>query len=183
MQVDANIINRCKQQDREAQQALYDRYSPLFFGICVRYMKNRTEAEDVLIEGFYKIFSKINQFKNQGSFEGWMKRIMINEALMAIRKKNNLNLHVEIEKAGLVKTEAVAEMNLNYAELLELIETLPTGYRTIFNLYIIEGYKHREIAQKLEISINTSKSQLILAKKKLQELYKKKQEIKSRNSG
>jgi len=183
MKIDANIINRCKQQDRKAQQALYDKYAPLFYGISLRYMKNNTDAEDVLVEGFYKIFSKIDQFQNKGSFEGWMKRIIINEALMAIRKKNNLNLHVEIEKANQVKTESVAEMNLTYQELLGLIQALPTGYRTIFNLYVIEGYKHREIAEKLNISINTSKSQLILAKKKLQEFYKKKHDLKSSNSG
>jgi len=174
MRSEANIISRCKKQDRVAQKALYEKYSPLFYCICKRYIKNATEAEDLLVESFYKIFSKIDQFKGEGSFEGWMKRIVINEALMRIRKQHNLNLHVDIEKAYELKEEAVAIDNLQYNEILELIKELPNGYRTVFNLYVIEGYKHREIAEKLDISINTSKSQLILAKKKLRDLYKKK---------
>ena len=132
------------------------------------------DAEDVMIESFYKIFSKISQYKGQGSFEGWMKRIVINESLMHIRKKNNLNLHIELEKAYDAKEDAVAVDQLQYEEVLSLLEELPHGYRTIFNLYVIEGYKHREIAELLKISINTSKSQLILAKKRLREIYKKK---------
>ena len=172
--IEANILARVKKQDRQAQQALYDKYAPLFYSICLRYVKQPMEAEDVMIESFYKIFSKISQFKDQGSFEGWMKRIVINESLMRIRKKNNLNLHIELEKAYGVKEEAIALDQLQYEELLSLLEELPQGYRTIFNLYVIEGYKHREIAELLEISINTSKSQLILAKKRLRELYKKK---------
>ncbi|MBT8232942.1 MAG: sigma-70 family RNA polymerase sigma factor [Saprospiraceae bacterium] len=178
MHSEANIIQRCKQQDPLAQKALYDKFSPVLYGICLRYLKNTTEAEDVLIESFYKIFNKINQFKSQGSFEGWMKRIVINESLMKIRKKNNLSLHVEIEKAYYVNEKSRVISDINYKELLQLLEDLPTGYRTIFNLYVIEGYKHREIAEKLGISINTSKSQLILAKKKMRDLYKKKHNLK-----
>ncbi len=174
MQSDANIIARCKKQDRIAQKALYEKYAPLFYTICLRYIKNTTEAEDLLVESFFKIFSKIDQYKGDGSFEGWMKRIVINESLMRIRKNNNLNLHVDIEKAYELKDEAKALSNIQYDEIIALIDELPTGYRTVFNLYVIEGYKHREIAEQLNISINTSKSQLILAKKKLALLYKKK---------
>jgi RNA polymerase sigma-70 factor (ECF subfamily) len=172
--IEANILVRVKNQDRRAQQALYDKYAPLFYSICMRYLKQPMDAEDVMIESFYKIFNKIGQFNDQGSFEGWMKRIVVNESLMHIRKKKNLNLHIEIEKAYDAKEDAVALDNLQYEELLALLEELPDGYRTIFNLYIIEGYKHREIADLLGISINTSKSQLILAKKRLREIYKKK---------
>jgi len=146
----------------------------LFYSICLRYIKNSAEAEDLLVESFYKIFSKIDQYKGEGSFEGWMKRIVINEALMRIRKLSNLNLHVDIEKAYHLKEDSVAVSSINYDEIINLMNELPTGYRTVFNLYVIEGYKHREIAEKLGISINTSKSQLILAKKKLAMLYKKK---------
>ncbi len=174
MQSEANIIARCKKQDRIAQKALYEKYAPLFYTICLRYIKNTTEAEDLLVESFFKIFSKIDQYKGDGSFEGWMKRIVINESLMRIRKNNNLNLHVDIEKAYELKDEAKALSNIQYDEIIALIDELPTGYRTVFNLYVIEGYKHREIAEQLNISINTSKSQLILAKKKLALLYKKK---------
>lgn len=174
MQSEANIIKRCRAQDPKAQKVLYEKYAPIFYGICIRYMKNTPQAEDVLVESFYKIFSKIDQYKDQGSFEGWMKRIVINEALMKIRKNNNLSLHVEIEKAYTLKENERIVSNINYKQLLELLEELPTGYRTIFNMYVIEGYKHREIAEILGISINTSKSQLILAKKRMRELYKKK---------
>jgi len=174
MQSEANIVSRVKKQDHKAQKALYDKYSPLFFGICLRYLKNAADSEDVLIESFYKIFNKISQFKEEGSFEGWMKRIVVNECLMQIRKKSNLNLHVEIEKAYELKEDPSAVSDINHQDLLALINDLPKGYRTIFNLYVIEGYKHREIAEMLKISINTSKSQLILAKKRMRELYKKK---------
>lgn len=174
MRSETYLIAQCKKEDKAAQKALYDKYSSLFYAICMRYLKNPADAEDAMVEGFYKIFSKINQYKGNGSFEGWMKKIIVNESLMKIRKKNNLSLHVEIEKAYTVKTDPKALSNLEYKELLELINELPNGYRTIFNLYVIEGYKHREIGELLGISINTSKSQLILAKKKLRELIKKK---------
>ena len=155
MQSEANIITRCKQQDRAAQKALYDKYAPLFFSICLRYVKNQTSAEDLMVESFYKIFSKIDQYKGAGSFEGWMKRIVINESLMYLRKQNNLSMHVDIEKAYQIKEEPTAITDINYDEILELLNQLPNGYRTIFNLYVIEGYKHREIAEQLGISINT----------------------------
>ena len=174
MQSEANIIDRCKRQDRAAQKALYDKYAPLFFSICLRYVKDRTRAEDLMVESFFRIFSKIDQFKGEGSFEGWMKRIVINESLMHLRKQNNLSLHVDIEKAYEVKEDPTVIADINYNEILDLLNELPNGYRTVFNLYVIEGYKHREIAEQLGISINTSKSQLILAKKRLRELYKKK---------
>jgi len=176
MQTEANIISRVKKQDPVAQKALYDKYSSLFYAICLRYLKNTTTAEDLLVESFYKIFSKVHQFKEAGSFEGWMKRIVVNECLMYLRKNNNLSLHVDIEKAYTVSEEPKAITDLNHNELLGLLDSLPNGYRTIFNMYVIEGYKHREIAEILGISINTSKSQLILAKKKLRSLYKKKHE-------
>jgi RNA polymerase sigma-70 factor (ECF subfamily) len=178
MQSELNLIKRLQNQDPKAQKVVYDKYAPLFYAISLRYVKQPSEAEDVLVESFYKIFKKVDQFKDMGSFEGWMKRIVINQSLMHIRKNNNLNLHVELEKAYEVKTDSNIIENINYNEILELIKELPMGYKTVFNMYIIEGYKHREIAEKLDISINTSKSQLILAKKKLKELYKKKHDQK-----
>jgi RNA polymerase sigma-70 factor (ECF subfamily) len=169
-----NILSRCRSKDPVAQKALYDKYSPLFYGMCLRYLKNKQDAEDVLVESFTRIFSKLHQFKDEGSFEGWMKRIVVNSNLMHIRKNNNLNLHVEIENAKNIAEDPNALTDIQHNELLALMEEMPTGYRTVFNLYIIEGYKHREIADILGISINTSKSQLILAKKRMQQLYKKK---------
>lgn len=178
MRAEANLIKSCKRQDPAAQKVLYEKYSDLFFAICMRYLKNTMDAEDVLVESFYKIFSKISQFKEEGSFEGWMKRIVVNECLMKIRKTSNLNLHVEIDQAYNLGDEEKIVSDLNYKELLGLLDELPNGYRTVFNLYVIEGFKHREIAEILGISINTSKSQLILAKKKMREIFKKKHNLK-----
>lgn len=172
-----HIITLCQKQNPSAQKELYQQYSPILFGICRRYIKVYEDAEDMLIEGFYKIFSKVGDFKGEGSFEGWMKRIMVNECLMFLRKKNNLHMTLEIMPED-VKMESKAQSNLQYEDVIQLLENLPTGYRTVFNLYVIEGYKHREIAELLGISINTSKCQLILAKKKLKDLLKKKQIIK-----
>jgi len=169
----AEIIKGCKRQEPKAQKELYDRYRDILFGITRRYIKTIEDAEDVFIEGLYKIYSKIDKYQGTGSFEGWMKRIVINESLMYLRKHKNFNLSVETDNVQIgINPEIVNR--LQYNDIIKLLDHLPTGYRTIFNLYVVEGYKHREIAELLAISINTSKSQLILAKKRLRELYKKK---------
>jgi len=167
------IILLCKSQDPRAQKMLYADYSPVLFSVAKRYLKSDEDAEDALIEGFFKIFTKIKTFQNQGSFEGWMRRVIVNECLMKLRKKRNFTL--ALEEAYDVGEQEMITPNLAYQDLLSVLKNLPTGYRTIFNLYEIEGYKHREIAEQLGISINTSKSQLILAKKRIRELIKKKQ--------
>ncbi len=166
---ETTLIKKCQQYDRRAQKVLYERYAPTMLGICRRYVKDVLEAEDVMIEGFYKVFSKINQYSFKGSFEGWMKRIMVNEALGLLRKRNDFNLALEASNL-IISTAPNPEEIAQENSILELLNKLPTGYRTIFNLYVIEGYKHKEIAEKLNISINTSKSQLIKARKRLQNL-------------
>ncbi|MBX2875706.1 MAG: sigma-70 family RNA polymerase sigma factor [Saprospiraceae bacterium] len=169
----SELIVACRTQDRKAQQMLFDRFSPKMMGVCRRYLKTQEDAEDVLIEAFYKVFNNLPQFKAHGSFEGWIRRIVVNECLMFLRRKHNFNLTVEIDQNLDVKTTVTTQDQLEADDILALLERLPTGYRTVFNLYVLEGYKHREIAEILGISINTSKSQLILAKKKLQQLLKK----------
>ncbi len=169
----ADIIRGCKRQEPKAQKELYDRYKEVLFGITRRYIKSIEDAEDVFIEGLYKIYSKIDKYEGTGSFEGWMKRIVINESLMYIRKNKNFNLSVETDNIQIGVSPEIIN-SLQYNDVIKLLDQLPTGYRTIFNLYVVEGYKHREIAELLKISINTSKSQLILAKKRLREIYKKK---------
>lgn len=172
-----HIISGCKRQDPTSQKALYDLYKDVLFPICLRYVKKAEDAEDVFIEGFFKIFNKIDEYKGEGSFEGWMKRIMVNESLMFLRKNHNLKMTVEL--TGIDQADDVRPDDaILYEELLEALADLPVGYKTIFNLYVIEGYKHREIAELLGISINTSKSQLILAKKRIQDIIKKKDNIK-----
>ncbi|MFN7118357.1 MAG: RNA polymerase sigma factor [Saprospiraceae bacterium] len=165
------LIEACKRQDRRAQQLLFDRYSPIMFGVCLRYVKSREDAEDVLVEAFFKVLTHIQNFKSEGSFEGWIRRIVINEALMFLRRQHNFNMTLEIDNQIDSEADPITAVDeLAARDILNLLDSLPTGYRTIFNLYAIEGYKHREIADLLGISINTSKSQLILAKKRLQEL-------------
>lgn len=167
------LIQACKKQNRRAQQELYDRYSPKMFGVCRRYVKNAEEAEDVLVEAFFKVLTKLKMYSGEGSFEGWIRRIVVNESLMNLRKNQKLKMNVEINPNLDRPTKLTIEDELAAEDILNLLEQLPTGYRTIFNLYIIEGYKHREIAELLGISINTSKSQLILARKRMQELVKR----------
>ena len=163
------LIIRLKKRDRKAQRLLYDKYYPVMFGVCRRYIKSREDIEDVLLEAFFKVFTNIDQFKGSGSFEGWIRRIVVNEALMFLRKKHNFNMMVEISNVEIQNPVTVVD-DLEAEDIMNLLNQLPTGYRTVFNLYVLEGFKHREIAEILGISINTSKSQLILAKKRLQSL-------------
>lgn len=169
----SELIVACRTNDRKAQQMLFDRFSPMMMGVCKRYLKTQEDAEDILIEAFCKVFKNLPQFKSMGSFEGWIRRIVVNECLMFLRRRHNFNLTVEIDQNLDVKTTVSTQDELEAQDILALLERLPTGYRTVFNLYVLEGYKHREIAEILGISINTSKSQLILAKKKLQQLLLK----------
>ena len=172
------LISALKKKDRKAQKKLYDLYSAKFFAVCRRYMGQYDEAEDSLVKAFYKILTKIKKFEGKGSFEGWMRRIVVNECLMALRKRQHF--HLQLEKVdqhqNLAGSDNIID-DLAYADIIQCMENLPPGYRTIFNMYVVEGYKHREIAEILNISINTSKSQLILAKKRMAEWVKKKHKI------
>lgn len=139
-------------------------------GLCTRYV-GVSDAEDVLVDAFFKVFDNLDSYKNEGSFAGWIRRIVVNEALMFLRKRKRRPHTDEITASLAVKdTRYTAEDLLQAEDILEVLEQLPEGYRTVFNLYVIEGYKHREIADLLGISINTSKSQLILARKRMREL-------------
>lgn len=164
-----------KLQDGAAQKRLYERYSPLLFSVCRRYLPAYQDAEEALVSGFFKIFTQIESYSGAGSFEGWMRRIVANEALMMLRKTNLLRFpgdeHLIIsDQADTFSIEA----DISAREIMDLLNELPTGYRTVFNLYVLEGFKHQEIADMLGISINTSKSQLILAKERLRGLLLKK---------
>lgn len=166
------IIQGCKQDDPKAQKAFYDRFSPKMFGVCKRYIKRYDEAEDLLIEGLFKAIDKMNTYSGNGSLEGWVRRIVVNECLMFLRKKTPLSVSIEVHPTD-APTRLNIEDELAAQDILALLDKLPTGYRTVFNLFVIEGYKHREIAEELGISINTSKSQLIGAKKRMRELLEK----------
>lgn len=164
------LIAACQQQDPLAQRRLYETHAPKMLGVCRRYLSRIEDAEDVLVEGFCKVFQNLDQYTGKGSFEGWVRRIMVNESLMFLRKKHALRNAYEIQEHFDLRSDQNIVAELAAQDILFLLDQLPTGYRTVFNLYVLEGFKHREIAEELGISINTSKSQLILAKKRLQEL-------------
>lgn len=165
---ETDLIKACRKQNSKAQRVLYDKYASLMLGLCRRYIKDELEAEDVMIKGFMKIFTKIDLFEGKGSFEGWMKRIMINEALGYIRKNKAMYLEMDIEAAEREPDFDKISSELEAKDLLKMINELPSGYRTIFNLYAIEGYSHKEISELLGINENTSKSQLSRARMHLQ---------------
>jgi len=165
------IIEGCIAGERRFQKLLYDRYSPTMLGICLRYSKSQDEAEDIMQDGFIKVFTNIETFRQQGSFEGWIKRIMVNTALNHYHK-NQKNLHQNIddirENKILDDYEPEYKVPFTQMEMLKAIRSLPEGYSIIFNLYVFEKFKHREIAEQLNISVNTSKSQLSKARIYLQ---------------
>jgi RNA polymerase sigma-70 factor (ECF subfamily) len=169
------LIQQARKQQAPAQKELYERYKGAMFAVCRRYIRDESEAEDVFIQAFYKIFIHLADFKGTGSFKGWARRIMVNECLMYLRKQHNLHLTVALTDNEMDVSENQEEdYPYTYDELMGVIDLLPTGYRTVFNLYVLEEYKHREIAEMLGISINTSKSQFILAKKKILDILVKK---------
>ena len=175
---EGELIQGSIKNDRRAQKALYERYAPKMMGVCSRYVADKNTAEDILLEGFFKVFKNLEKFKAKGSFEGWIRRIMVNESLMHLRKKKAYIQDIE-KVFDLSTSEPDMQDVLQESDLMTLIQELPTGYRTVFNMYVIEGFKHKEIAEQLEISINTSKSQLIQAKKKLKQKIQKKNHINS----
>lgn len=165
---EAELISGCIRKERSAQQDLYEKFSPVLYPICLRYMRNPAEAEDLLVMAFTKIFDKIGQFRGDGSFEGWMKRVTIHEALAILRGKTSVILTPIDNENDWNEPCAEDYDHLAEEDLLQLIQQLPSGYRTVFNLYAIDGYTHKEIAEKLGISENTSKSQLSRARSILQ---------------
>lgn len=164
------LLSKCLQNDRNAQFYLYEKYSKSIFGVCLRYAKNSTDAEDILQEGFIKVFKYLKDYSGKGSFEGWIRRIMITTALNYYKKKNLLNKDVDPENTYYslpANNEILSAMT--HKELLAMIRELPHGYQTVFNLNTIEGYSHKEISEIMNISVNTSKSQLSRAKHSLRE--------------
>ncbi|MBL7875986.1 MAG: RNA polymerase sigma factor [Cyclobacteriaceae bacterium] len=165
---DVELVEGCKRQNRDAQKRLYEQYASKWYALCCRYIKDKMEAEDVLIVAFTKILERIDQYKGEGNFEGWMRKVVVNEALSYLRKNKNMYLETDIEAADYEPDYRNLEKNLEAEDLLKMIDQLPTGYRIVFNLYAIEGYTHQEIAAELGISENTSKSQLSRARASLQ---------------
>lgn len=163
------LIKGCLENDAVCQKKLYDQFAGTMYAICLRYASHQEEAKDFLQEGFLKIFRSLSSFSFKGSFEGWMKRIFVNTALEEIRKKGRLILQEEPDHSDLITSESTVTQNLTLQHLLRVIQTLPDGYRTVFNLYVIDGFQHNEIAAMLGISESTSKTQLRKARLALQE--------------
>lgn len=162
------LIKLCRKGDHRAQRELFDRFSSQMLSVGMRYLRSQEDAEEVLSNTFIKVFKKIDQFEGNGALGGWVRRIMVNESLNFLKYKKNLFVEVEEENHNAFSHQKLQEA-INAEHLLLMIADLPLGYRTVFNLYAIEGYTHGEIGQMLGISENTSKSQLSKARKQLQQ--------------
>lgn len=169
------ILQGCLKQHPAAQKALYDRYSVKMLAVCYRYAHNREDAEDMLQEGFIKVFSQIHTFKNQGAFEGWVRRIMVHTCINILKKNKKFNESVDIVHASAlqVREENIPSI-IQAKQVVECIRMLPLGYRTVLNLYAIEGFSHKEIGLILDIEESTSRSQYTRAKAMLEDILVRK---------
>ncbi len=159
------LIKKCIKGDRRCQNALYNRLSPKMMAVCFRYSRSREDAEDTLIEGFVKVFENLEQFKNLGSFEGWVRKIIVNTAIAKFKKANPFGVIVNIENIqNSISSDATIFETMNAKVLMDMIQKLPPAYQIVFNLYSFEGMKHKEIAEQLGISEGTSKSNLFDAR-------------------
>jgi len=172
---DKNIIQGCKKGKPTAQRQLYEKYKAMLFGVCLRYARNRAEAEDFLQEGFIRIYRDLYQYQPQKALGAWLRKVMVNSCLRQIQKNKNIFQEIDWNQITLsYEIEFVEEDNGREEQMIKMIQQLPPGYRAVFNMYVIEGYTHQEIASYLEISVNTSKSQLSRAKKLLKKIFEKK---------
>lgn len=157
---DLTLVNECAKGNSKAQRALFDKFAPKMMAVCQRYLRNTQEAEDVLQDGFVKVFQKIVDFKMEGSLEGWIRRIVVNTALDSIRKNKKLLDDVQVEEVQYKVSFTDHQFDgMDLAQLMKLIDGMPDGYRVVFNMFAIEGYSHKEIADTLGVTENTSKSQ------------------------
>ena len=170
---EVEIIDGCRRNEPVSQRALYEKYAGLMFSVCRRYVKVQEVAEEMLSNGFVKAFKNIDKFEFRGSFEGWLRRIMVNECLNYLQTQKGIWLSIEDAEFEVNKSHSVSDdtADLHVQDLLAMVDELPTGYRTVFNMYCIEGYKHNEIGEILGISENTSKTQLMRARETLQKKY------------
>lgn len=168
---EAQLIKKAAKNHRDAQHTLYEMHAPKMLSVCRYYIKDVHQAEEVMLNGFFKVFTQLKSFKSEGSFEGWIRRIMIRESISFLRKKKKLEFSADDME---VYEKPVNDTNVEFVvdDIQQLIDKLPEGYRMVFNMYAIEGYKHSEIAKMLSIGESTSKSQLFKARKLLQQQIK-----------
>ena len=170
---DLKLIESCREGDRAAQKVLYERLAPRMFPVCIRYIGDREAAEDVLQDGFVTLFTRLDSYKGEGSFEGWARKIFVTTALMELRRKDALKMSDELDVVRGMKTETVSQLqSIGYKDLMNLITQLPPGFRTVFNLYAVEGFTHKDIGEMLGISETTSRTQLSRARAWLQNKIK-----------
>jgi RNA polymerase sigma-70 factor (ECF subfamily) len=169
---ESDLLAGCLEGNRRMQEELYRRFSPKMYAVCLRYAGNAEEAEDILQEGFIKVFKKLNSFRSEGSFEGWVRRIFVNTAIEHFRRKRYLMPVTEKEENTIEGKYLSVLDDLAARDIMMLVQDLSPGYRTVFNLYVVEGYTHKEIADMMGISEGTSKSQLSRAKVILQDMVK-----------
>lgn len=168
---ESSLIKRASAGNRDAQQRIYELHSPKMLSVCRQYIKDLHHAEDTMLNGFFKVFTHLKDFREEGSFEGWIRKIMVREAISFLRQHKKMEFQEDPgHEPPEVLNNIISEMNV--ADIQALIDTLPEGYKMVFVLYAVEGYKHAEIAKMLEISEGTSKSQLFKARKMLQEKLK-----------
>jgi RNA polymerase sigma-70 factor (ECF subfamily) len=163
------LIEQSLQNNRKAQKLLYQKYAPKMMRLCMYYIKDFQQSEEVMLNGFFKVFTKLSKYSNKGSFEGWIRKIMIWESISYLRKEKKLLFTNEIEIYGKF-VENEVELNIAVEDLHLYVDQLADGCRVVFNLYVIDGYKHSEIAEILQISVGTSKTQLFRARKTLQKM-------------
>ena len=166
------LIRKCQQKSRKAFEELYRKFSPFVYGICLRYAKDRDEAQDILQDCFIKVMDRIEEFRFEGSFEGWLQRMAVNESLNYLRLGRSSFSELDENDADAEDVSSDIVSNMSARELLDAISGMPDGYRMIFNMYVIEGYQHNEISEILNITESTSRSQLKKAREYLIEIIK-----------
>ncbi|MBS1753103.1 MAG: sigma-70 family RNA polymerase sigma factor [Ferruginibacter sp.] len=172
------MLSGCRRNNAAAQEALYNRFSPRMLGVCYRFAKNREDAEDMLQEGFIKVFTQIHQYRNEGALEGWIRRIVVHTCINILKKNKKFSDSVDITHANKIHVrEEMIPSIMQAKQVVECIRALPLGYKTVLNLYAIEGYSHKEIAFLLDIEESTSRSQYTRAKAMLEEILVKKKII------
>lgn len=178
---ESTLIKKALKNNREAQHVLYELHAPKMLSVCRYYIKDLQHAEEAMLNGFFKVFLNLKSFKNEGSFEGWIRKIMVRESISFLRQQKKIEFSIE---DTFVKEDYDNNINTNIevAEIQQLIDALPEGYKMVFIMYAVEGYKHQEISEMLNISIGTSKSQLFKARKMLQEKLKELNKITSYGS-
>ncbi len=169
MYSEADLIGKCLKNEPKAQAEFYKRFAPKMYGVCIRFAKNKMEADDILQEGFIKVFFNLKSYRGDGALEGWVRRTIVNTAINYYKRNLKYQNDLEIEKADSMHSSDNGILDsISANDLINLVQELPVGYRMVFNLNVIEGYTHKEIAKILNISENTSKSQLSRARQSLQ---------------